>query len=244
MRRIEKSLRHSTDWQFDPNYFELSQGDITKKAVSLQSFLSKDVPPLDMYSSEGGYSWQTIYNMTCPKILTQLNVRVYPLNCRLNKVSPVNQTCKFFCPDGFTLLGDEYTVCLANGIWSGRQANCLKSCPALPFLQHGRIFPSSCIHTNSTTKVLSGTRCMHFCRENYQRFGTFYRKCTKEGKWSHLEPVCKKQCLKLRPPQFGKVFPLRCSLDNSVEGNVCIFFCDEGYGLQGVTSTTCDSNGR
>ena len=243
VRRVRFAL-YKNHWVFDPKYFSLTQGNLTAKAVTLESFLAKDVPPFDLHKTDGENSWQIVYNKTCSKLLVHNNTQVYPLNCKVNQKNPVNQTCRFSCQNGYTLVGDKFTVCLTSGVWSGRQALCVKYCPALKPLKYGRIMPAYCTNQTSTTRIPSYTRCIHYCDNNYRLSGVFQRRCQNDGSWTFSNPICKRECPFLSHPMFGKVSPPHCSTEKSVEGGICTFSCVEGYSLQGASTTTCDDDGR
>ena len=243
IRRVRFAL-YKKKWIFDPKHFVLTQGNLTARAVTLQSFLSRDVPPLDLHSTDHDDSLQIHYNVTCPKLLVHDNVQVYPLNCKVNWNNPVNQTCRFSCENDYTLVGDEYTVCLANGVWSGQQAMCVKYCSALQPLKHGRIMPSYCTNENSTGQIPSYTRCIHYCDTNYRLFGVFQRKCREDGSWTYDNPICKRECPLLSQPMFGKISPSHCSTENPVEEDICTFSCLDGYLMEGSPTTSCNNAGR
>ena len=243
VRKIRNSMKNRRNWLIDPNNFALSQGKLTSTAISLQSFLAKDIPPFDADATKlGGYWWQITSNITCPRLLVNENVQVFPTDCTLNDAYPVNQTCRMFCRNGFSLVGDEYTVCLPNGLWSGSQAKCVKFCSTLPEIDKARLMPYACERLNAS--VISNTRCIHYCEKGFRLFGSFHRKCQVDGSWENTEPVCRIQCPTLTPPRYGKMTPSRCATEMSIEGDVCAFSCSNGFILQGESTTTCDSNGR
>ena len=240
--KVRNSIKYQRNWLMDPNYFALTQGKVTSRPVTLQIFLSKDLPPFDSYLSEGGLSRQIRSNRTCPRLLVHNNVNTYPLSCETNEVSPVNQICRMFCESSFVLVGDELTVCLPNGMWSGRQAWCVKFCPVLAAIDHGRIVPYACQRADAP--VASHTRCIYYCDRGYRLSGSFHRECQEDGSWDYDKPVCKVQCPILSLPRYGKLTPSRCSTESSTEGDVCTFSCSDGFVMQGESFTTCDSNGR
>ena len=182
--------------------------------------------------------------MTCTKLLMTFNVQVHPLNCKTNLNNPVSQTCRFSCEDGYTLEGDEYSVCLPNGVWSGRQATCVRYCSPMQSVKNGHITPSFCTNENLVEGVPSHTHCIHHCDENYRLFGVFERICQEDGTWTYENPVCKRQCPLLSKPMFGTISPHQCTAENPVEDDICTFSCFDGYALEGDTTTTCDNAGR
>ena len=243
VRRVRFAL-HKRKWIYDPKEFALTQGSLTVRTVTRQPLLSKDVAPIDLQLTDKSPSLEIVYSKTCPALLINANVQVFPLICRINQESSIKQTCRFFCDNVYHFIGSECRVCLASGAWSDEQAACVNYCSALRPLNHDRILPSICLNASSSKEVPSSTKCVRHCAIDNRFVAAHQRLGTKKSIWENDRPVCEKERLMLLQPLCGIVSPTECTTENSIECDVRSFSCMDWYSLQGTTIASCDHAGR
>ena len=131
--------------------------------------------------------------------------------------------CRFVCDKGRELIGSGERVCLKDGFWSGKRAECRSiKCKPRANPVDGRL---SCDGTS-----VSDT-CTTSCNHGYVINGVPASQCAQSGKWSHPAANCTKMiCPKLEAPMYGQI---KC--DASVYGSSCAFTCNEGYEIDGAT---------
>ncbi|XP_046385384.1 sushi, von Willebrand factor type A, EGF and pentraxin domain-containing protein 1-like isoform X2 [Ischnura elegans] len=108
-----------------------------------------------------------------------------------------NTICQFDCNPGYHLVGSAKRTCLPNGIWDGLQVYCkAKSCPSLPSLPHGKVFPPTCIGRQHHSVII--TSCLLVCDPGYVLWGVRDRLewetnqgklvCGPDGNWELTNP--------------------------------------------------------
>ena len=239
---VRRSLKLDKSLKIDPFDMSLTQGYEKVFAFNLIDFLAMDLPPKDFYDAV--LPNKTISLVTCPPLVVDSSVIVFPLECALNSNHPVDRVCFFSCGKGSVLHGEEHAACLPSGVWSQNDAFCGKPCAPLLPIAKGRITPEICSNLNFSQTVPSRTQCVHYCDKNYRLIGVFQRECSQNGLWTYSPPVCKRECPILVPQKHVGIAPKKCFSHNSLEGDVCVFSCDKNRVLQGESATACDSDGR
>ncbi|XP_039184898.1 sushi, von Willebrand factor type A, EGF and pentraxin domain-containing protein 1-like isoform X1 [Crotalus tigris] len=138
---------------------------------------------------------------------------------------------EYSCKEGFLLEGDQKSVCLADGNWSGNTPVCRPvQCSEPVKLVHGQIIGS---------EFGVGKRIKYFCDEGYILHGTLLRTCQANGTWDKEPPFC--EPVDCGPPEDishgflnGSVFSF---------GEYVEYVCFPGYELQGNPVRQCQSNG-
>ncbi|XP_069006406.1 P-selectin [Embiotoca jacksoni] len=147
--------------------------------------------------------------------------------------------CNFTCQEGYFLTGDNTLTCLASGEWSKSTPKCtVVQCSSLKTALHSIMQCQHPIREHSY-----GSICITQCEEGFDLIGTNQTKCSSRGNWSHTLPLCQaKRCNPFIPPPHGS---LSCSDPNGFFsfGSRCTKSCDEGFLLNGTSSTECTSRG-
>ncbi|XP_076736583.1 P-selectin isoform X2 [Maylandia zebra] len=147
--------------------------------------------------------------------------------------------CNFTCKEGYYLTGDKVLSCLTLGQWSKPTPTCtVVQCNSLQAPPHAYLQCHDPINKHSYTSI-----CTVQCEEGFDLIGTNVTKCSSQGNWSHALPVClAKKCTPISSPSHGSI---SCSDPNGSFsfGSVCTSTCDEGFLLNGTSSTECTSMG-
>ncbi|XP_026016006.1 P-selectin [Astatotilapia calliptera] len=147
--------------------------------------------------------------------------------------------CNFTCKEGYYLTGDKVLSCLTLGQWSKPTPTCtVVQCNSLQAPPHAYLQCHDPINKHSYTSI-----CTVQCEEGFDLIGTNVTKCSSQGNWSHALPVClAKKCTPISSPSHGSI---SCSDPNGSFSfaSVCTSTCDEGFLLNGTSSTECTSMG-
>ncbi|XP_053464043.1 complement receptor type 2 isoform X2 [Nycticebus coucang] len=141
----------------------------------------------------------------------------------------------FVCATNFTMKGNKTVWCQANKKWGPTQLPTCESdfpleCLPLPMIPHGH-------HTGENVgSIAPGLSVTYSCDPGYLLVGEKAIRCLSTGDWSAVAPTCKEAECEL-PRQFlnGQV-KMPPSLQVGVTVN---FSCNEGYRLQGQSSSQC-----
>ncbi|XP_052321764.1 P-selectin isoform X1 [Oncorhynchus keta] len=162
------------------------------------------------------------------------------LNCSgLHGQFHYGSQCLFSCEEGFLLNGLADTECTSLGTWSRRAPLCL-------VVRCGRLSPPamgnvSCVDPLGASSFTSS--CGFSCEEGYLLRGDTNLTCLSTGQWTNHTPACEpQQCDILTSPPHGS---LNCSgLHGQFHyGSQCLFSCEEGFLLNGLSDTECTSLG-
>ncbi|XP_035380458.1 P-selectin isoform X2 [Electrophorus electricus] len=166
----------------------------------------------------------------------------HPLN-----TNSYNSTCMFSCEEGFELIGSHTTQCNHTGQWTHRTPTCTaRKCPLLLSPEQGLL---NCSHRHSVFSY--GSRCTVACDRGYGLTGESQLDCTAAGSWSQEMPSCdavKCEPLLLTSPAPADSSPvpsMNCTHPRAVFsfGSQCMFWCPEGYVLNGTSELICTSTG-
>ncbi|XP_078588481.1 uncharacterized protein LOC144869249 [Branchiostoma floridae x Branchiostoma japonicum] len=158
-----------------------------------------------------------------------------PTNGALNSTgaNSYQDVVTFTCNTGYQLNGVSSVTCQADGRWSGPVPTCTVPCLTLTAPENGALSPAG------ATSYL--TRVTFTCNRGYERNGASYASCQADGTWSNAVPTCTpRQCRSLTAPTNGA---LNSTGANSYQ-DVVTFTCNTGYQLNGVSSVTCQADGR
>ncbi|XP_053287099.1 P-selectin isoform X1 [Pleuronectes platessa] len=147
--------------------------------------------------------------------------------------------CDFTCQEGYYLSGNSTLTCLASGQWSKPTPKCaVVQCNSLEAPPHASMQCQGPLGEYSYDSI-----CTVQCEEGFELIGTNKTKCSSQGNWSHALPLCQaKRCIPQNPPSHGSI---SCSDPNGSFrfGSRCTSACDEGFLLNGTSSTECTSLG-
>ncbi|TSW21794.1 P-selectin [Bagarius yarrelli] len=177
--------------------------------------------------------------------------------------------CMFSCNAGFRLLGVSEVTCTAAAQWNQETPSCQASCEEDSCSYNGECVETINSHRCDCFEGFYGIRCEHVvkceaneisdpehgsvqchhpignfsyksdcqysCDEGYQLFGAKTTQCGGTRAWSNKPPTCKPaRCLTLKEPIDGK---MSCTGDSY--GSRCMFSCNAGFRLLGVSEVTC-----
>uniref|UniRef100_H3AD23 Sushi, von Willebrand factor type A, EGF and pentraxin domain containing 1 n=1 Tax=Latimeria chalumnae TaxID=7897 RepID=H3AD23_LATCH len=136
------------------------------------------------------------------------------------------------CNEGYRLVGEGETICLANGSWSYNFAFCeVVSCPIPQDIMNGKYLLKGTTYMSSV---------VYTCSDGYRLQGSSTLTCTASGEWDSPTPACK--ILSCGPPPIVK--HSNSTGDNFTFGNTVSYICKEGFTLIGLESTECLANGK
>ncbi|KAG8455052.1 hypothetical protein GDO86_001318 [Hymenochirus boettgeri] len=142
------------------------------------------------------------------------------------------ETVSFRCNEGYTLIGNEETMCLSNGSWSHKQPSCESvTCSKPKDIENG-LFSLSGL----TFKAMATYRCL----TGYSLQGHTTLICEASGKWSSDAPSC--QHISCGPPP--QVKDAVTNGNNFTYANIITYRCKEGYTLVGPEKISCLSTGK
>ncbi|XP_039702942.1 complement receptor type 2-like isoform X2 [Pteropus medius] len=147
----------------------------------------------------------------------------------------LNDTVMFKCKPGFIMKGSNIVWCQSNNKWNPPLPRCFKGCLPPPQINHGNY--------NKMDKefFLIGQEVSYSCESGYTLIGPNPMQCTSLGTWSHSAPKCEVKSCDAIPRQLLNghvVAPSNLQLGAKVS-----FVCDEGYRLNGKSSSQCVSEG-
>uniref|UniRef100_A0A8C5KH53 Complement component receptor 1-like protein n=1 Tax=Jaculus jaculus TaxID=51337 RepID=A0A8C5KH53_JACJA len=147
----------------------------------------------------------------------------------------LNDTVMFKCKPGFTMKGSNVVWCQPNSKWSPPLPICFRGCLPPPRINHGNF--------NKMDEELftTGQEVSYSCQPGYTLIGTSLLQCTSLGTWSPSAPVCAVKSCDVIPSQLlnGHVFPP----PNLQLGAEVSFACDQGFRLDGKSSSQCVPEG-
>ncbi|XP_068930874.1 complement component receptor 1-like protein [Petaurus breviceps papuanus] len=145
-------------------------------------------------------------------------------------VYSLNDAVELECHPGFTMKGSKIVRCQSNSQWEPSLPVCFKGCLPPVEISHGK--------SNRTKDYFSfGEAVSYVCEPGYYLSGSASIKCIAPGKWSYETPKCEvKSCgVFLDQLPNGRVIsPHQPRLGTNVS-----FVCNEGFWLNGKSSSTC-----
>ncbi|XP_051732013.1 P-selectin-like isoform X6 [Ctenopharyngodon idella] len=211
----------------------------------------------DSCVSGHGECVETINNHTCSCFKGFYGERCeHVVKCKPNEATPADHArvqcshpngnfsydsqCEYSCEEGYQLNGSSTTRCTSTTEWSSKPPTCeLVQCPGLVKPQKGAM---RCNHPMGRFSYAS--TCEFECEEGYKlrdsSSSTLF--CGAAGHWNDSQPTC--EILKCKPedvtpPDHASV---QCSdpTDFSYDSQ-CEYSCEEGYQLNGTSTTRCTS---
>nr|XP_026691305.1 uncharacterized protein LOC113474441 [Ciona intestinalis] len=174
-------------------------------------------------------------NATCAAHHPPKNGEVYPPLCELETL-PVNTVCNTTCNKGYRLLGDETTVCLSDGTWSGQPVLCQKFCTPHPSLNNGTVIPEHCTLTESQNAYT----CLFRCNYGFVLAGSPKSRCS-YGTWSTTGQKCvKDSCDRIHDPQVVENTIYSGTKNGAIVTNTVVqIVCRPGYEVNGPSKKVC-----
>ncbi|XP_073482747.1 CUB and sushi domain-containing protein 1 [Aquarana catesbeiana] len=154
-----------------------------------------------------------------------------PNGNRIGTLNVYGATTIFTCNSGYTLVGSHVRECLANGLWSGTETQCLAGhCGSPDPIVNGHISGDGFSYRDTI---------VYQCNPGFRLVGTSVRICLQDHKWSGQTPVCVSiTCGHPGNPAHGITNGSEFNLNDVVN-----FTCNLGYVLQGSSQAQCRSNG-
>ncbi|XP_026693209.2 sushi, von Willebrand factor type A, EGF and pentraxin domain-containing protein 1-like isoform X5 [Ciona intestinalis] len=150
-----------------------------------------------------------------------------------NNENIFNSVCRVSCSEGYQLVGSPVRICEDSGEFTGVAGVCNRiTCGELPGIDNGSI---RCVGGNGFR-----ASCVYVCNNGYNLVGSDSRKCTANGEWTNIAPVCTPiSCRPLRSPAFGNT---TCT-DNNMYDSSCSVTCNDCYEVVGSPIRTCRRDG-
>ncbi|XP_038067159.1 sushi, von Willebrand factor type A, EGF and pentraxin domain-containing protein 1-like [Patiria miniata] len=144
---------------------------------------------------------------------------------------PYRTKVRYRCDPGYQLDGDQELRCAVSGEWSAALPSCQPiGCHDLPIPSHGAINGDDQTYNKSVT---------YTCETGYRLLGKPVRTCLADGTWSGDFPICKMViCGEPPRPENG-----RFTGHNFLYRGVADYWCNQGYILNGTSTTSCLSTG-
>ncbi|XP_025933967.1 CUB and sushi domain-containing protein 1 [Apteryx rowi] len=155
-----------------------------------------------------------------------------PNGNKIGTLTVYGATAIFTCNTGYTLVGSHVRECLANGLWSGTETQCLAGhCGSPDPIVNGHISGEGFSYRDTV---------VYQCNPGFRLVGTSVRICLQDHKWSGQTPVCVPiTCGHPGNPAHGVTNGSEFNLNDVVN-----FTCNAGYLLQGASRAQCRSNGQ
>ncbi|CAH2293998.1 sushi, von Willebrand factor type A, EGF and pentraxin domain-containing 1 [Pelobates cultripes] len=142
------------------------------------------------------------------------------------------KTVTFRCNEGYTLIGNEESMCLANGSWSHTPPSCESvTCPTPNQIDNGTFKLSGMTFKSTAT---------YTCKKGYSLQGPSTLVCDASGKWSGNTPSCQLVSCGFPPNVRDAVI----TGENFTFANTVTYKCKEGYTLVGAETLTCLATGK
>ncbi|XP_066403389.1 CUB and sushi domain-containing protein 1 [Molothrus aeneus] len=155
-----------------------------------------------------------------------------PNGNKIGTLTVYGATAIFTCNTGYTLVGSHVRECLANGLWSGTETQCLAGhCGSPDPIVNGHISGDGFSYRDTV---------VYQCNPGFRLVGTSVRICLQDHKWSGQTPVCVPiTCGHPGNPAHGMTNGSEFNLNDVVN-----FTCNTGYLLQGASRAQCRSSGQ
>ncbi|XP_019630706.1 PREDICTED: P-selectin-like [Branchiostoma belcheri] len=169
----------------------------------------------------------TCQPLQCPTLTAPANGFLSPVGA-----NSYQDVVTFTCDQGYGLDGASSVRCQADRTWSAPVPTCYPlQCRTLMAPANGALSP---VGANSYQDVVTFT-----CDQGYGLDGAYSVRCQAGQTWSAPVPTCQPlQCPTLTAPANGFLSPVEA---NSYQ-DVVTFTCDQGYGLNGASSVTCQAD--
>ncbi|XP_070554196.1 uncharacterized protein [Ptychodera flava] len=139
---------------------------------------------------------------------------------------------EFTCRDGYYVEGARAITCLSNATWDSDEPICrIVNCGNLSKPDNGGMSSNGTVYQSMTS---------FYCDFGYDLVGSADRTCTANGTWDGQYVICQiKVCPVLQAPMNGSLTA------SSFEFNsVVVYQCDEGFTLDGSSTSRCLGNGQ
>nr|XP_028567204.1 sushi, von Willebrand factor type A, EGF and pentraxin domain-containing protein 1 [Podarcis muralis] len=144
----------------------------------------------------------------------------------------VGAKVRFFCDEGYELIGDASWTCQNSGVWNRKQnPKCVPAkCSEPPLIENQLVMK----------ELADQVGVVHFsCKEGFALHGASVLKCLTSQQWNDSFPVCQ-AVLCPRPPYI----PFSDSVVSSLHfGSTVSYTCMDGFLLKGVSTISCQADG-
>ncbi|XP_051818518.1 sushi, von Willebrand factor type A, EGF and pentraxin domain-containing protein 1 [Antechinus flavipes] len=148
-------------------------------------------------------------------------------------------TVTYKCKEGHTLVGTETIECLASGVWSENDQQCLAvSCDEPPSVEHA---------SPETSHRLYGDVAYYYCADGYSLAGNSQLHCDAQGQWVPLEGQAVPHCIAdfcEKPPAVLYSILESVSKARFAAGSIVSFKCMEGFILNTSAKIECMRGGH
>ncbi|KAB5530866.1 hypothetical protein PHYPO_G00134270 [Pangasianodon hypophthalmus] len=166
------------------------------------------------------------------KVISCGDLGTPPNGNKIGTLTVFGATAIFSCNTGYTLVGSRVRECMANGLWSGSEVQCLAGhCGSPDPIVNGQIIGENYNYRGSV---------VYQCNPGFRLIGVSVRICEQDHRWSGKPPVCVPiTCGHPGNPANGMTQGTHFNLNDVVR-----FACSTGYVLQGAIKSHCQSNGQ
>lgn len=149
-------------------------------------------------------------------------------------------TIFYSCFPGFQLVGQDHLTCEESG-WSSSVPVCVPSDCGLPphidFGEYVRVAEADSSSSPMDLSFLQGTVIEYRCLKGYDITNQTQLLCEDNGSWNGTAPLCiPAECDSPSRPEHGGV-----NVTDTSVGSRALYFCEEGFELQGETVRHCVS---
>lgn len=138
----------------------------------------------------------------------------------------------FECSPGFDLKGSDTIACQADGKWSGQKPQCEPVSCGPPRVPSGITFKGDAYTYSNVIEL--------HCQPGFVLQGKSISVCQADGTWSHKSLTCvPAHCESPSPIPNGRVLGSEFDLNSKIK-----YECDEGYTLNGDSTSVCQSDGQ
>ena len=177
----------------------------------------------------------------CPKLPSTILKGFLETHCLNGANVVVGTSCKYFCTEGYTLVGEAETQCQSNGEWTNTaQVQCKIACPPLVSVEYSNVVPANC----TKESMPEGSSCSYSCENGFLLNGSSTRYCQLDGTWSGISTICHRQCPALNIPSDVSIIPANCAQTRQLAGTICHASCPFGYSLIGDAINRCQFFGN
>ncbi|CAN0067612.1 unnamed protein product [Lampetra planeri] len=147
----------------------------------------------------------------------------------------LRELASYHCNIGYTVSGSSYSIRCIEGGWTKHKFSCvLVTCKVPVEPENGFI--------SVATEPVYGSVVSYMCADGYSLVGPQLRRCTQDGIWSDIDPVCEALSCP-QPPDVSNGEVVRMAQDAFSLGDSVLYECHDGFSISGNTHVTCLDSG-